>query len=99
MPYYPPPSSAAVNIKQTEIDFGATPVSGAEFTITDADVTTSSQVIGSKALLAPTGRHVDEARVEELSVACGNGSGSFPMEVTSLVGRVTGKFHIQYLVG
>jgi len=86
-------------IKQTEIDFGSSPKEQESFTITDADVTTGSHIIGYVALETPTGRDLDEVRAERLTVLCGNGAGSFPMEVQAIVGRVSGMFKINYLIG
>lgn len=85
--------------KQTEIDFGATPVSEATFTIIDASVVASSIIVGSVANIAPTGKDLDELEMDELSLAFGAGAGSFTIFARGLNGYVADKFKINYNVG
>jgi len=93
------PGAGSTDIKQVEVDFGATPVHEKEFTITDAGVSAGSQITGQVAYTAPTGRDLDEVEMESFDVRCGSGSGSFPMHIRSLEGRVTGLYKINYLIG
>lgn len=90
----------AVNIKQTEVDFGATPVADAVFTIVDVDVTNTSQIIATVAYEAPTGKDLDELQMDELIIMCGNGVGTFDMYIKSADGSyLADKFKINYLIG
>lgn len=89
----------AANIKQTEVDFGASPLREKEFTITDADVGASSQLIGGVAYEAPTGRALDEVEAETFDLKFGPGSGQFTVRVRSLDGRFYGKLKLNYLIG
>lgn len=86
-------------VAQTEIDFGATPISEASFTITDANVTASSKIVAMVAYVAPTGKDLDEIECDELDIKCGNGSGTFPMYVKGMEGYVHDKFKINYIIG
>jgi len=92
-------SGSAPNIKQTEIDFGAVPVSEASFLITDADVSPSSQLIGSVAYEAPTGKDLDELDMDGLDLKFAPGSGSFTLYARGLDGYVADTFKINYLIG
>ena len=89
----------AGNVKQTEIDFGATPVSEASFTIVDTDVSSSSQIIGTVAYEAPTGKDLDELEMDGLDLKFGAGSGQFTLYVRGLDGYLADTFKINYLVG
>jgi hypothetical protein len=93
------PGAGSVNIKQTELDFGATPVYEAEFTITDADVGLTSQIIMQVAYEAPTGRDLDEVEMEPFSCRCKAGSGNFTAHVIALEGPVDGPYKFNHLVG
>ena len=90
---------SSVYAEQTEIDFGATPVAEASFTITDAGVTSASIITGSVAYLAPTGKDLDEIDMDELSLSFGAGSGSFTIFARGLSGYIADKFIINYHVG
>lgn len=91
--------SGSTNIKQTEIDFGTTPVSEASFIITDADVSAGSQLIGSIAYEAPTGKDLDELEMDALDVKLSPGVGQFTAYVVGLDGYVADKFKLSYLIG
>lgn len=91
--------SGSANIKQTEIDFGTTPVSEASFLITDADVSAGSQLIGSVAYEAPTGKDLDEMEMDTLDLKFAPGSGAFTLYARGLDGYIADKFRINYLVG
>jgi hypothetical protein len=94
-----PAGGGGANIKQTEIDFGTTPVSEASFVIADVDVTAGSQLIGSVAYEAPTGKDLDELEMDGLDLKFAPGSGSFTLYVRGMDGYVADKFKINYLVG
>lgn len=90
----------SVLAKQTEIDFGSTPVYTGTFTVTDADVTGTSQLIAQVAYEAPTGKDLDEVEMDNLDIKCSPGTGQFSMFVTSHDGSyLEGKFKINYLIG
>lgn len=101
MPYYPPPAaSGAFDVKQTEIDFGATPVAEASFTITDADVTAASHLIGNVAYVAPTGKDLDELEFDTLDLQFAPGTGEFTLYAKSHDGGyVADTFKINYAIG
>lgn len=102
MSIYNPPasSSGTVNISQTEVDFGSTPVGDATFTVTDAAVTDSSQLMAQVAYEAPTGKDLDEIEMDNLQIRCAPGSGSFDMFINTADGSyLADKFKINYLVG
>lgn len=89
-----------VQIFQTEVDFGTTPLSEQTFTITDANVTTSSHLIAELAYEAPTGKDLDELQMDELVVICAPASGSFDMYIRSGDGSyLADKFKINYRIG
>lgn len=86
-------------IKQTEVDFGTTPISEAIFIITDADVTVSSRIIAKVAYEAPTGKDLDEIEMDDLVIHCSNGAGIFNMYIRSADGSyLSDKFKINYLI-
>lgn len=103
MPVYNPPPAGApgsVNIKQTEIDFGATPVHGGTFVIVDADATGTSQIVAQLAYVTPTGKALDELEFDSLELRCAPGVGQFTLYATVTDGgMVADKFQIFYLVG
>ena len=91
--------TASPNIKQTEQDFGATAVSEATFTVVDADVSGSSQIIAQLAYVAPTDKAIEEVYMEQpMKIACAPGTGQFDMLVQT-EGDVSDKFVFVYLVG
>jgi hypothetical protein len=92
-------NAAHVGITQTEVDFGSAAVSEATFTITDTDVSASSNIIAALAYVAPTGKEIEEVYMEEpMKIVCAPGSGQFDMLIQT-TGDVSGKFKINYLVG
>jgi len=84
--------------KQTEIDFGATPVDNATFIIVDAAVTTGSRITAKVAYEAPTGKDLDEVEMDMLELLCGPGSGQFTLFARGMEGYVHDKFKINYAV-
>lgn len=92
-------TATAYSAAQTEVDFGSTPVSSSTFTITDANVSSSSKIIAQLAGVAPTGKSVDEALVESLDIKCSPSSGSLSMYIQTYDGSfVSGKFKVNYMV-
>lgn len=90
--------TAAVAIQQTELDFGTGLNQGAKsFTVTDAAVTTGSQIIMYHALDAATGRQQDENEMDSFVVRCAPGSGQFTAYVESLQGSVAGAYKFNYV--
>ncbi len=94
-----PTAEATINIKQTEIDFGSTPVAEASFIITDASVLVTSQLIGNVAYEAPTDKDLDELEMDGLDLKFAPGSGQFTLYARGLDGYIADKFKINYLVG
>ena len=92
-------SGGSVNVKQTEVDFGTTPLAEAEFTVADADVSAGSQIIGSVAYEAPTSKDLDEMEMDAIDVKFAPGSGQLTIRVKGLEGYLADKFKINYLVG
>ena len=92
--------SGATNITQTEVDFGATPVAEATFTITDAAAIIGSKIIATLAYDAPTSKDLDEVEMDDLIIKCGNASaGFFEMFIRSVDGAyLSGKFKINYII-
>lgn len=94
-----PGAAGSTNIKQTEIDFGTIPVAEASFTIADADVSATSQLIGSVAYEAPTGKDLDEMEMDGLDLKFAPGTAEFTVYARGTDGYVADKFKINYLVG
>ena len=93
-------SPGGVTIVQTEVDFGATPISDKEFTITDASVTGASVIMVSPAYEDTTNNTADEIIAAGLICAAGKpGTGSFTLTVASTTDLLSGKYKINYLVG
>ena len=88
----------SANVKQTEVDFGAMPVPEATFIVADVDVTPSSNIIGSVAFEAPTGKDLDELEMDSLDLKFAPGSGQLTINARGLDGLVADKFKIKYLV-
>jgi hypothetical protein len=82
--------------KQTEIDFGSTPIEEKTFTITDANITTSSIITGSIAYEAPTGKELDELEFDNFDLMFVAGTGQCTLYARSLNGYVADKFKLNY---
>jgi len=88
-----------VIMKQTEIDFGSTPVSEASFTIPDEAVLVTSRLIGCVAYTAPSGKDLDELDMDGLDLKLAPGDRSFTLYAKPVDGSyVAGTFLINYLV-
>ncbi len=94
--WVPPGGSGTFAITQAEIDFGESPVPEAFFSITDANVTTSSKVLGGIAYVAPTGRDLDEVEMEPFNLNFSGGSGVVNLWAQAIEGPVTGKYKVWY---
>lgn len=90
---------SGASVSQVEIDFGPAPVAEASFTITNASVTPLSNLTGSVAYVAPTGKDLDELEMDELDLKFGPGSGQFVLYARGRDGYIADKFKINYLVG
>ena len=94
------PGASSTNIKETEVDFGtAVNQRSKSFTVTDADVSGTSQLIVTHALSAATGKSQDENEMDALVCRAVPGTGQFTVFVESLFGSVAGPFKLHYLVG
>ena len=94
------PGASSTNIKETEVDFGtAINQRSKSFTVTDADVSGTSQLIVTHALSAATGKSQDENEMDALVCRAAPGTGQFTVFVESLFGSVAGPFKLHYLVG
>jgi hypothetical protein len=89
------------DIKQTEINFGATPVSEQQFTITDPGVAPTSQILAQIAYAAPAdaSKSADEATMDAFDITCQPATGSFVLHAACLTGVVYGKYVVNYLIG
>lgn len=100
MPIYNPPasSSGSFAVYETEIDFGATPVSEASFVIVDAGVTSSAmKILTSVSYAAPTGKDQDELEMDDLQLRAVAGTGDFTLYVRAADGSyLADKFRINY---
>jgi hypothetical protein len=94
------PGAASTNIKEVEIDFGTTSSHGATFLVTDADVAADSQIMAFQSYQAPTSRDRDENEMDQVHViAYPVTASTMSLRVAGLIGRVHGKFKINYLIG
>ncbi len=88
-----------VTSKQTEIDFGTTPVPEASFTVSDEDVTTASRLFGGVSYEAPTSKDLDEIEMDELQLVFAPGDKQFTLYARGRDGFVADKFKINYFIG
>lgn len=97
----PPVSSpgSTADISETEIDFGTTGVVSKTFTIMDAAISPTSQIIATQSLAAATGKSQDENEMDRLAFRTYPGSGQFTLFAEGLCGSVYGAFKVLYLVG
>lgn len=84
---------------EIEVDFGATPVYSASFTITDAAISAASKVQVLPCGKAATGRTADDWAWDGAVFAALPGSGSATCYAHFLPGPVVGLRKIQYSVG
>lgn len=88
----------SVSATEIEVDFGSSPRFDAEFTVSDASVTSSSSVIASESGKAAAGRSAGDSAWDSIACAALPGSGQFTLYCTAHPGPVVGKRKIQYLV-
>lgn len=93
------PGASSTNIKQTEVDFGSTPIPEQSFTITDAAVSLSNQLIAMIAYEAPTGKDLDELEMDAIDIKVAPGTGEFTLFIKGLEGYLHDKFKVNYLIG
>lgn len=84
---------------EVEIDFGAAPVYGAEFVITDAAITAASKVQVLPCGKAAPGRTADDWAWDGAAFAANPGAGSATCYAQFLPGPVVGLRTVQYSVG
>lgn len=90
-------SGGAFAIYETEIDFGATPLSEQSFTITVAGMTTANKVMCSVSYATPTGKDQDELEMDDLQLRAVAGTGNFTLYVRAADGSyLADKFKINY---
>jgi hypothetical protein len=85
--------------KQTEIDFGTTPVSEASFTVGDEDDFVDSRITGDVAYEAPTSKDLDELDMDGLELKFAPGDKALTIYARARDGYVADKFKINYLIG
>lgn len=85
-------------ITQTEIDFGTTPVEEKDFTISNANIVSTSNIIVQLAYVAPTDKELDELEFDSFDFRSYAGTGTFTLHARALEGYVADKFKINYSV-
>ena len=75
-----------------ELDFGASPVSYAEFTVTSSSITSSSVVVVSQDGAAATGRQSDENEMDPIAFQATPQAGSILIRAFPLQGPVSGRY-------
>ena len=82
----------------TTVDFGTTPVDYKSFTITDAAITGTSYVEAFFMVDSTTNNTVDDHKRAAVfcRLVCLPASGSFTLEIYSLMGLMTGQFKVRY---
>lgn len=93
-------AGGAVDVKQTEVDFGTVPVKMKRFTITDAGVSPSNQILASLSYDDPSDGDADSAEwFENLVVMAKAGTGQFFLYCSSLYNDLNGKVKINFIIG
>lgn len=88
-----------VIMKQTEIDFGSTPTTEAEFTIGDESVLVTSRLTGTVSYEAPTGKDQDELTMDALDLKFAPGDKFFTLYAKADGSNyVADKFKINYQI-
>jgi hypothetical protein len=94
------PGAGSTVIKQAEVDFGTLPVKNKKFTITDAEVSSSSKIIANVSYDNPTGGSNDDAEwFEDLQVMARAGNGELFLYCNSMYADLDGLCKINYLIG
>lgn len=89
----------SASITQIEIDFGVSPTRTKTFSITDASVSSTSNLVITQSGKAATGRQADENEMDPILFSGTPGSGQFILIANALTGPVTGKYKVNYMVG
>lgn len=90
-------TSGGLVITETEVDFGVTPVSEANFTITDAGIDATKIVVAVVSYAAPTGKDQDELEMDDFVLRAVAGAGNFALYMRSVDGSyLADKFKINY---
>lgn len=101
-PQYAPTTTQFKSIplaKQTEVDFGTTPVEDATFTVADDQVKATSHISAWLSGDTPTGKDADEVGMDALLiVATPSGAGNVSLYIRGLEGYVADTFKIDYVV-
>lgn len=84
--------------KSIEIDFGSSGVSSKSFTITDAEVLATFNVIAQPSGKPATGRIGNDFSVEAIQCTTVPGAGSFVLHVVVLNGHIRGVRNIIYQI-
>jgi hypothetical protein len=84
---------------EVEIDFGAAPVYDAVFTITDAAIGSTSQVLVLPCGKAATGRTADDWQWDGATFAANPGSGAATCYAVFVPGPIVGRRKVQYSIG
>jgi len=84
---------------EIEVDFGSSPVYDATFTVTDAAVSSTTEVAVIQSGNAATDRGSGDALWDSISYAAQQGSGSFTLYALATPGPVVGKRKILYQIG
>lgn len=97
--FNPLASGNGATISQTEIDFGATPISSLDTVVTDAAILSSQKIICNLCYSAPTEKDLDELEMDQLVFMASANTGSFNLFVVSSDGSLLhDKFKINYTV-
>lgn len=83
--------------KICEIDFGAVGLSEKSFTVADAGIVPSMNIVCSVSYAAPTGKDQDELTMDDLQLRAVAGTGNFTLYVRAADGSyLAGTFKINY---
>jgi hypothetical protein len=93
------PATGGATWTEVDIDFGASPVYAATFTITDAAIAAASKVQVLPCGKAATGRTADDWAWDGASFAALPGVGAATCYAHFLPGPIVGKRKVQYSVG
>ena len=83
---------------EVEIDFGTKPQFSALFTITDADVSPTSNIVVNGSSEPATGRVGNDAEWDGLALSAIAGSGSFTLTAIAVPGPVVGARKVLYSI-
>lgn len=90
--------SASVTVTEIEVDFGSVPITSATFNVTDAIVSTSSNIMISLTGKTATGRVGNDYTWDSISYSAVPGTGNFVLDAVINNGSVVGKRKLIYLV-